>query len=81
MARNCSKDVSLVIDHVDNVLTYGTTANKLALKRMFGLGSLEHDDDFARYHPTQPLYFNPVTLSLWVQCSFCWSLFLAGYLP
>ena len=49
MPRNCSTDVSLVINHLDNVLTYGTAAEKLALKSMFGLAGVEHDDDFARY--------------------------------
>ena len=50
MPKNCSKDVSLVINHIDNVLTHGSAAKKLALKTMFGLEGVEHDDDFARYH-------------------------------
>ena len=49
MAKNCSADVSLVVDHVDSVLTNGTAAEILALKKMFGLQDLEHNDDFARY--------------------------------
>ena len=48
MAPNCSADVTLVIDHIDKVLTTGTNAAKQALKESFGLGALEHDDDFAR---------------------------------
>lgn len=48
MAKNCSADVTLVINYIDNVLTTGTTAAKQALKDSFGLGALEHDDDFAR---------------------------------
>ncbi|MCJ1245001.1 hypothetical protein MMC30_002202 [Trapelia coarctata] len=47
MAKNCSTDLTLVIDYIDNVLTMGTTAAKQALKDSFGLGALEHDDDFA----------------------------------
>lgn len=47
MPANCSKDVSLVIDYVDSVLTTGTDANKTALKSKFGLETVEHDDDFA----------------------------------
>lgn len=47
MPQNCSKDVSLVVDHVDKVLTHGNVSSKLALKSMFGLQDVEHDDDFA----------------------------------
>ncbi|KAH8588627.1 serine carboxypeptidase S28-domain-containing protein [Bisporella sp. PMI_857] len=46
MPKNCSKDVTLVIDHVDSVLKKGTPAEKLALKELFGLTSVEHDGDF-----------------------------------
>jgi hypothetical protein len=46
MPANCSKDVSLVIDYMDNVLTRGTDAEVHSLKAMFGLESLEHNDDF-----------------------------------
>ena len=49
MAKNCSTDVSLVINHVDSVLSNGTAAEIHALKEMFGLQDLEHNDDFARY--------------------------------
>jgi hypothetical protein len=48
MPRNCSKDVSLVIDYVDEVLINGSEANKTSLKTLFGLEAVEHDDDFAR---------------------------------
>ena len=46
MPKNCSKDLSLVIDHIDAVLQHGSPSNKTALKTKFGLGGLEHDDDF-----------------------------------
>ena len=46
MATNCSTDVSLVVDHIDQVLTNGTTDEQTALKTMFGLQDLEHNDDF-----------------------------------
>ncbi|KKY27697.1 putative serine [Phaeomoniella chlamydospora] len=47
MAKNCSKDVSLVIDYIDSILLNGTAAEKLALKTKFGFQDLQHDDDFA----------------------------------
>lgn len=47
MAANCSKDVSKVIDYVDGILLGNDTDAKQALKDKFGLGDLEHDDDFA----------------------------------
>lgn len=47
MAANCSSDVSKVIEYVDGVLLGGDDAAKQALKDKFGLGGLEHDDDFA----------------------------------
>jgi len=49
MPKNCSKDVSLVIDYMDNVFNRGTDAEKLALKTKFGLESLEHNDDVMGY--------------------------------
>ena len=47
MAQNCSKDVSLVVGHVDQVLQHGSVAEKTALKTMFGLQNVKHDQDFA----------------------------------
>jgi hypothetical protein len=47
MPTNCSKDVSVVIDYIDAVLQFGDENMKQELKNMFGLGGLEHDDDFA----------------------------------
>ncbi|KAH7317225.1 peptidase S28 [Rhexocercosporidium sp. MPI-PUGE-AT-0058] len=47
MPKNCSADVSLVIEYIDNVLTTGTADQIYALKDSFGLGALEHNDDFA----------------------------------
>ena len=47
MPKNCSTDVSLVIEYIDNVLTTGTADQIYALKDLFGLGALEHNDDFA----------------------------------
>jgi hypothetical protein len=46
MPRNCSKDVSLVIDHMDHVLTDGSPEEQLALKAMFSMESVTHNDDF-----------------------------------
>ncbi|TVY71366.1 putative extracellular serine carboxypeptidase [Lachnellula suecica] len=47
MPQNCSSDVTLVIDHIDSVLTNGTGDEICALKKSFGLDALEHNDDFA----------------------------------
>lgn len=47
MPANCSSDVSKVIDYVDGILLGNDTAAKQALKDKFGLGGVEHDDDFA----------------------------------
>ncbi|KAK0647330.1 putative extracellular serine carboxypeptidase [Lasiodiplodia hormozganensis] len=48
MPANCSADVSLVIDNIDDVLINGSDAEKQALKARFGpLAALQHDDDFA----------------------------------
>ena len=47
MAPNCSRDVSLVANYVDSVGKNGSLAEQSALKELFGLGALEHYDDFA----------------------------------
>ncbi|KAI9649333.1 hypothetical protein NHQ30_001905 [Ciborinia camelliae] len=46
MAKNCSKDISLVIDYMDHVLTHGNKSAVTALKTKFGLESVKHNDDF-----------------------------------
>jgi len=48
MPKNCSADVTKVIDYVDNILTTGSDEEKRLLKKKFGLEAVEHDDDFAR---------------------------------
>ncbi|EPE10865.1 serine peptidase [Ophiostoma piceae UAMH 11346] len=47
LPQNCSADVQLVVEHVDNILLHGSAADKQALKASFGLTGVEHDDDFA----------------------------------
>ncbi|KAI9155704.1 putative extracellular serine carboxypeptidase [Paramyrothecium foliicola] len=47
MPRNCSADVHLVVEHMDNVLANGTPAEKMAFKTEFGLELLAHDDEVA----------------------------------
>ncbi|KAF2501770.1 serine carboxypeptidase [Lophium mytilinum] len=47
MPKNCSKDMSLIVDHVDKIGTDGSDDQKFALKDMFGLGEVEHFQDFA----------------------------------
>ena len=46
MPANCSKDIGLVVNYMDKVLTNGTAEMKTKLKTLFGLQALEHDDDF-----------------------------------
>jgi hypothetical protein len=45
MAKNCSKDINLVIEYMDNVFTHGSETEQLALKKKFGLEYLTHADD------------------------------------
>ena len=47
MPKNCSKDVNLVIEHIDDVLKTGSDEAVYDLKAMFGLETVEHNDDFA----------------------------------
>ncbi|KAE8381307.1 serine carboxypeptidase S28-domain-containing protein [Aspergillus bertholletiae] len=54
MAPNCSRDVSLVATHIDRVGKHGSAAEQLALKELFGLGAVEHYDDFAAALPIGP---------------------------
>ena len=49
MPKNCSSDVTLVIDYIDGVLSKGTPSEISALKASFGLEGVEHNDDFASY--------------------------------
>ena len=44
---NCTKDVELVIDHVDQILFNGSEKDIQDIKSKFGLAEIEHDDDFA----------------------------------
>ncbi len=46
MPKNCSKDVSLVVDYLDDFLPKANASAKTAMKKRFGLETLEHDDDF-----------------------------------
>lgn len=39
------------MDYVDRVATSGTKEQQQKLKDLFGLGDLEHFDDFAAYVP------------------------------
>ncbi|KJK61557.1 Serine carboxypeptidase S28 [Aspergillus parasiticus SU-1] len=54
MAPNCSRDVSLVANHIDTVGKNGSAADQFALKELFGLEALENYDDFAAALPTGP---------------------------
>lgn len=43
--RNCSKDVQLVVQHMDDVFTTGTQKQRQNLKARFGLERVTHADD------------------------------------
>lgn len=47
MPKNCSKDVSLVIDHMDDVFTNGSKEEQQKLKAMFSMEALRADDIMA----------------------------------
>lgn len=47
MPQNCTTDLTLAISQVDQVLSNGTAQQRQQLKSTFGLGDLQHDDDFA----------------------------------
>jgi hypothetical protein len=49
MPTNCSKDLTLVIDYMDDVLEHGSACEVFALKTRFGLEALEHNDDLMAY--------------------------------
>ncbi|SMY22288.1 unnamed protein product [Zymoseptoria tritici ST99CH_1A5] len=46
MARNCSKDVVAVVDHIDDILLHGSAQDITDLKAKFNLQSVKHNDDF-----------------------------------
>lgn len=48
MPKNCSRDVTAVIDYVDDILLNGSKKEKKAIKKEFSLESLEGDADFAQ---------------------------------
>src|SRR3569833_1915152 len=58
MPGNCSADFVKIFEYTDKVLLGGNKTEIKALKALFGLASLEHDDDFARsvfsQHPVCP---------------------------
>ncbi|KAK5992035.1 putative extracellular serine carboxypeptidase-like protein [Cladobotryum mycophilum] len=62
MPKNCSADVTKVIDEVDRILLGRNETAKHELKDKFGLADVEHDDDFAS------VLFNP--LGAWQSTSF-----------
>lgn len=45
--RNCSADIKAVIKYIDDIFAAGNKDDIQDLKDMFGLGQLEHADDFA----------------------------------
>jgi hypothetical protein len=46
MPKNCSTDLNLVIQHLDDIGQRGTSKQQAAAKELFGLGDLAHYDDF-----------------------------------
>jgi hypothetical protein len=51
MPANCSKDISRVVNYIDKINKSGSEKQVQELKDLFGLGDIEHFDDFARYLP------------------------------
>lgn len=48
MPRNCSADLSRIIEHVDKVIDDGNSTVVRELQTMFGMQDLNHTDDFAK---------------------------------
>ncbi|KAH8889449.1 hypothetical protein GQ53DRAFT_216299 [Thozetella sp. PMI_491] len=44
--QNCSKDLALIIDYVDNILSTGSKRQTFDLKALFRLEALNHNDNF-----------------------------------
>jgi hypothetical protein len=44
MPKNCSQDVTRVVNYIDSVYAAGDEKQIQTLKDMFGLGDLEFDD-------------------------------------
>ncbi len=50
LPRKCSSDFVNIVEYIDDLLLSGRRrADVYKLKTSFGLQSLQHDDDFARY--------------------------------
>jgi len=45
MPKNCSADITRVVEYLDNVFQKGKESEKQALKAKFGLEALTHYDD------------------------------------
>ncbi|KAI9927094.1 hypothetical protein MW887_003477 [Aspergillus wentii] len=63
MAQNCSKDVSLVAEYIDHVGKTGSAKEQQDIKELFGLGALEHYNDFAAVLPIGPYLWQENTFS------------------
>lgn len=48
MPQNCSKDVSRVVDYIDQVNLSGNKTELQALYNLFGLSGIDSFDDFAK---------------------------------
>ncbi|KAM7197563.1 serine-type peptidase-like protein [Rhypophila sp. PSN 637] len=62
LPKNCSKDVTEVIDHIDRILLYGTAGEKDSLKRSFGFEGTA-DVDFAWALATPLMLFQSTQFS------------------
>ncbi|KAJ6781767.1 hypothetical protein PWT90_08825 [Aphanocladium album] len=76
MPRNCSKDLKLAINHVDEILSSGNQTRRNKLKAKFGLPGLE-DDDFGwaladGLQSWQSTQFNtaPANITLFNMCDY-----------
>ncbi|KAL5353067.1 hypothetical protein ACLOAV_001097 [Pseudogymnoascus australis] len=69
MPRNCSSDVSKVVEYIDKVFAKGSKKEQVALKQKFGLGKLRNDDfsGVLEYGPWQEQsnnFYNPHPLTV-----------------
>ncbi|KAM7222991.1 serine-type peptidase [Rhypophila decipiens] len=62
LPKNCSKDVTEVIDHIDRILLYGTAEEKDSVKRSFGFEGTA-DVDFAWALATPLMWFQTTQFS------------------
>ncbi|KAJ8474948.1 hypothetical protein ONZ51_g6894 [Trametes cubensis] len=64
LAPNCTADIEAVVNYMDGVLTSGNASAIKSLKDSFGLGAVEHNDDFAWIFANVPQSWQSYALSI-----------------